>query len=210
MELPTKLLEQIACNTRPNIEEPMLIAMVKSTHEEHLSQPLQTNNKQFKLAVTILTGYNGFFNVTNSNNKFYFMKSITDEDGFFEISIPPGAYEIDPLNKEKERIIIFEEHYTEANYPFTIKPNFSTLGSIIEKSPQGPIISFMFDDSMRDLLGFKARTLYEEFTLSNKPVDILSFGNIFIGSDIARGIFFKEKRSGIIHNSTMDIDAGYK
>ena len=36
MELPSKLLEQIAFNTRPKIEEHMLINMDKSTHEEHL------------------------------------------------------------------------------------------------------------------------------------------------------------------------------
>ena len=41
-ELPSKLLEQIAFNTRPKIEERMLIVMDKSTHEEHLSQPFQT------------------------------------------------------------------------------------------------------------------------------------------------------------------------
>ena len=56
--------------------------MDKSTHEEHLSQPLQTINKQFKIAVTFLTGYNGIFNVTDKNNKFYFLKSITDESGY--------------------------------------------------------------------------------------------------------------------------------
>ena len=55
MELPIKLLEQIAYNTRIRIEEHILIVMRKSTHEEHLAQPLQTNNKQFKIAVTFLT-----------------------------------------------------------------------------------------------------------------------------------------------------------
>ena len=48
--------------------------MDKSTHEEQLSQPLQTKNKQFKIAVTFLSGYNGIFNVTISNIKFYFKK----------------------------------------------------------------------------------------------------------------------------------------
>ena len=114
------------------------------------------------------------------------------------------------MNNEINRINIDEEHYTEANYPFTIKPNFSTLGSIIEISPQGPIISFMFDDSIKDLLGFNARTLYEEYTLSNNPVDILSFNIIFIECNIARGMIFKGKRSGIIHNFTMDVDPSYK
>ena len=210
MELPSKLLEQIAYNTRPKIEEHMLIVMHKITHEEHLYQPLQTINKHFKIAVTFLTGYNGIFNVANSNNNFYFKKTVTNEEGFIQITIPPGAYEIESLNKEIKRIIIEEGYYSEANYPFTIKPNFSTLGSIIEISPQGPIISFMFDDSIRDLLGFNARTLYEEYTSSNNPVDILSFDNIFLECNIARGMIFRGKRSGIIHNFTMDVDPGYK
>ena len=138
MELPSTISEQIAYNTRPKIEEHMLVVMDKNIHEEHLCQPLQTNNEQFKIAVTFLTAFNGFFNVTNSNNKFYFLKSIIDEDGYIQITIPPGAYEIESLNNEIKRIFIEEEHYTESNYPFTIKPNFSTLGSIIEISAQGP------------------------------------------------------------------------
>ena len=56
MELPSELLEQKAFNKKRKIEEHMLIVMDKSTHEEHLTQPLQTNNKQFKIAVTFLTG----------------------------------------------------------------------------------------------------------------------------------------------------------
>ena len=100
MELPSKILEQIAFNTRSRIEEHILIVMDKSTHEEHLFQPLQTINKQFKLAVTFLTGYNGIFNVSNAKkSKFYFTKSI-----------PPGVYEIERLNTEIRRIIIDEEH----------------------------------------------------------------------------------------------------
>ena len=209
MELPSKLLEQIAFNTRPKIEEYLLIVMYESTHEEYLSQPLQTNNKQFKIAVTFLTGYNGIFNVTNANNKFYFSKSITDDDHII-ITIPPGAYEIESLNNEIKRIIIDQEHYTEINYPFNIKPNFSTLGSIIEISTQGPIITFVPDDSIGDLLGFNKTTIFEEYNLSPNHVHILSFDNIFLECNIAQGIIFKGKRSGIIHNFTMDVDPGYK
>ena len=210
MELSSKIVEEIAFNTRPKIEEHILIVMKKSTHEEYLAQPLQTNKKQFKIAVTFLTGCNGIFNVTNENNKFYFKRTISDDDGFIKITIPSGAYEIESLNNEIKRIIIDEEHYTEATYPFNIKNNLSTLGSIIEISPQGPIISFKFDDSIKDLLGYNCRTLYEKYTLSDNPVDILSFDNIFIECNIARGMIFKGKRSGIIHNFTMDVDPGYK
>ena len=210
MELPSKLLEQIALNTRYEIEEHISIVMDKSIHEEHLSQPLQTNKEHFKIAVTFLTGYNGIFNLTNSNNKFYFVKSITDEDGFIKITIPPGPYEREAIDKELKRIIIGEDHFTEANYPFKIKPNFSTLGSIIEISPQGLIISVMFIDSIRDLLGFNARKLYEKYNLSPNPVDIISFNNLFIETDIAKGLIFKGKRSGILMNFAMCVSPGYK
>ena len=209
MELSSKLLEQIAFNTRPKIEEHMLIVMDKSIHEEHLFQPLQTNNKQFKIAVTFLSAYNGIFNVTSKNNKFYFKKNLIDED-FIQIRIPEGAYEIESLNDEIKRILIDKEYYTEATYPFSIKPNFSTLGSIIEIKPQGPIIGFVFEDSIGKLLGFNETILWEEYNLSHNPVDILSFDNIFIETDIAQGMIFKGKRSGIIHNFTMDVDPGYK
>ena len=71
MNLRSKLLEQIAFNTKPKIEEHLLIVMAKFIHEEHLCQPLQTNNKLFKIAVTYLTGYNGIFNVTNKISKIF-------------------------------------------------------------------------------------------------------------------------------------------
>ena len=118
MELPKKLLKQIAFNTRPKIEVHMLPVMDKSSHEEHLSQTLQTNNKQFKKAVTFLTGYNGIFKVTSKNNKFCFLKSFTDKDGYIQIQIPNGAYELENLNNEIKRIIFDGELYTEVNYPF--------------------------------------------------------------------------------------------
>ena len=108
MELPSKLLEQIAFNRRPKLEEHILVVMDKSTHEEYLFHPLQTNNRQFKIAVTFLSGYKGIFNVTNKNNKLYFKKSLIEED-FIQIRIPEGAYEIESLDNEIKRITIDEE-----------------------------------------------------------------------------------------------------
>ena len=209
MELTSKQLEQIAFNTRSKIEEHMLIVKDKSTHEEHLFQPLQTNNKQFKVAITFLSAYNGIFNITTSNNKFYFFKAISDED-HIQISIRPGVYEIEALNNEIKRIIIDEGHYTEIDYPFFIKPDFNTLGSIIEISPQGSVISFAPNDSIGNLLGFSKTTIYEEYNISPNPVEIISFDNIFIECDIARGMIYHGKQSNIIHNWTMTVNPGYK
>ena len=195
MELPSKVLEQKAFNTRPKIEEHMLVVVDKSIREEHLYQPLLTNDKQFKIAVTFLTGYNGIFNLTPKNNKFHFMKSSTNEDGLIQITKPPNAYEIESLNEKIKQMVINEGHFEEPKYPCTIKSNISTLGSTIEISPQGSINSFMFDDSMRDPLGFYARTLYENYNLSPNHVDILSFDIIFGECNIAQGMIFEDKRS---------------
>ena len=100
------------------------------------------------------------------------------------------------MNNVSKRIIIGEEHFTESDYPLQIKP----LGFFIEISPQGPIISFVFDHSNINLLAFHETIVYKEFNLSPKPVDILSFGNIFLECDIAKGMIYKQKRNGINHN----------
>ena len=63
----------------------------------------------------------------------------------------------------------------------------------------------MFDDSIRNLLGFHETILYKLYIPSPNPVDILSF-DILLERDIAQGMIFKSKRSGIKHYFTMDID----
>ena len=91
MELPSKILEQIAFNTRRKTEEHMLFVLRKPTHEQYFSQPLQTNNKQFKTAATFLSCYSGIFNAINKNN--FSFTVLTNDDNFNQTFIPPGAYE---------------------------------------------------------------------------------------------------------------------
>ena len=175
MNLTSKLLEQIAFNTRQKIEEDILNIMDERTHTGHLYEPLQTNIKRFKIAITFLTAYNGIFNFTSKNNKFYLLKSVIDDHHFTHISIPPGAYEIESLHKEIKRIIIDQGYFNSQDYPFLIKPNFSTLRSIIEVSNEESAIPFIPDDSIRDLLGFKKTSIYEKYKISPNPVDWVEY-----------------------------------
>ena len=96
-------------------------------------------------------------------------------------------------------VIIDIGHYSEDENAFTIKPNFSTLRSNIDISPQEPMISFVFNDNITNLLGFNETILYREYNLSPNPVDILSLDNFFLEGDVAEGMIFKGKGSGIIH-----------
>ena len=184
--------------------------MDKSTHEGHLSQPLQTNNKQFKKAVIFSSGFIDIFNITNRNNKIYFKKTNTGEEDLIGITILVGAYEIESLDNEIKMIINDKGHYSENEYPFTIKSTFISIGSVFEISLQGALISFASVDIIRNLLGFNETIFYKEYIPSPNPVDIISFDDVFIGCDIARGRLFKGKRTGIFHNCTMDVDPGYK
>ena len=68
----------------------------------------------------------------------------------------------------------------------------------------------MFDDSIKYLLGFNVKTLFEKYNLSTNPVDILSIDNIFLECDIAQGMIFKGRESIIIHNWKMTVDPIYK
>ena len=126
------------------------------------------------------------------------------------ISILEGAYDIESLNDEMKRIIIEEGHFTQANFPFTFKPNFSTLGSFVETSRQKPLLSFSPCDSKRNLVRFNADILYEEYNLSHNPVDNLSFDNTLLECGIAQRNIFKVKRSAIAHEFTIDVDPGHE
>ena len=105
------------------------------------------------------------------------------------MTLPPGAYEIENLNIDKKGNIIEEGHFTKIDYPFTIKPNFSTIGSsIIEISRQEPIFTFLPNDSIGDLLKFNATTINEDYNLS--PTLLIFYRLIILSS---KQILLKEK-----------------
>ena len=111
---------------------------------------------------------------------FYYTKSIQDVDST-QITITPGAYEIESLNNEFKRNIIEEGRFTEDTYPITIKPNCRTLGNIKEISSNitDSQNAFTPNDSIRDLLEYKPVIIHEEYNLSHYPVDIISFNKNF-------------------------------
>ena len=90
--------------------------MNKSTHEETLSQTLQTDNKQFERSVSFLTGYNGIINVKNKNNYFHAAKTFTDKGGYIQKAIQPCAYELESLDVEIRRIVSEEEQSLKQNF----------------------------------------------------------------------------------------------
>ena len=67
MKFLSELLEQMAFHMRLKIKNYILLLMDKSTQDEHLVQPLQTDIKQYKIAVTFLSDYKRFFHCYKHN-----------------------------------------------------------------------------------------------------------------------------------------------
>ena len=70
------------------------MAIDNFTHEQHLSQTIQTSKKKFNETVTFRTGYTGIFNVTNENSEIIFRSAFEGAE-YNVISIPPRAYEVE-------------------------------------------------------------------------------------------------------------------
>ena len=103
-----------------------------------------------------------------------------------------------------------EKVFTEEDDPFTIKPKFSKMRSLLEFSRQEPVISFLQDRSIRDVSGFDLVVLYGKYNLSPNPLDVLSFHNVFLETDITQGMIFRGEQHGVVHSFFMDVDPGLK
>ena len=111
------------------------------------------------------------------NINFIFI-SVFESAEYNVFRITAGAYEIQSLNAEIDRIIIKQGHITEENYLFKIRPRIPTLGSVLEKEPgRRWLVSFAQDDTLRDLLGSKPKVLHDEYIISDYPADILPSDN---------------------------------
>ena len=71
-------------------------------------------------------------------------------------------------------------------------------------------MSFTPDDSIGEFFGYKLVIVQEEYNLSDFPVDILSIDKNLFETGIAQRMIFEDKRSGMVHNFTMDVDPGFK
>ena len=96
-----------------------------------------------------------------------------------DIVFPKGAYELEAIDLEIKRLMVLNGDSDDETFPFSIKPNFTTQGSIIEVE-DGWEVDFTHGGTIRNILGFDARIVSQKYNLSDHPVDIISFDNIFV------------------------------
>ena len=115
---------------------------------------------------------------------FYFATSISGKDISVQISIPAGAYALETSNEEIQKNIFEAVPYTDEHYPIFFPTKFSTLGSFMGNSRQGPLVSFVQGDSILELLGFDPNVSDEKTISSPNPMIILTFDINFLETEI--------------------------
>ena len=76
------------------------------------------------------------------------------------------------IDLEIQRLMVLNGDSDGETFPFTIKPNFTTQGSIIEIEV-GWQIDSTYAGTIRNILGFNARKVSEKYNLSDHPVDLI-------------------------------------
>ena len=117
------------------------------------SKPIILNpEKNYKLGMFNLETYYSFGNIDSSNNQFKY----TSDGGtnWTTLTITGGAYSLEALNTEVQRLMRINGHWDSTNeeYYINIKPNNSTLKSIIEITNSNYQVDFTIGNSPRNIL----------------------------------------------------------
>ena len=153
-----------------------------------------SQHKSYVLGLVELLTFNSIPNIDIGNNKFYVGEHI--------LTLPTGSYEIDDIEKE------LKEQLKLKNISFNLKPNNSTLRSIIECSHD---IDFTPKDSIANLLGFSNRILKSnEKHTSENPVHILKVNTLRVECNITTGAYINGQKVHTIHEFFPSVPPGYK
>lgn len=162
-------------------------------------------NKQYGLGLHGFYSYNSILNIHEGNNVLVcnFRHPLT-------IKIPPGAYEIDEINKAIQSIIISKLGVVEeeVGFMFSLTANNNTLKCEIT-SPFD--VDMSAEKSIATLLGFE-RTLYKggKTHESTLPVNITNIRIIRVDCNITGGAYVNGTESHTLFEFDIDVEPGFK
>ena len=152
--------------------------------------------KTYVVGLTNFETFNAIPNIEYHNNKFYFGK-----DGEF-ITIPPGSYEIDDINK------YLQGEFQKKNILFHLYANNNTLKSVIKSTTD---IIFK-EGTIGDILGFNNKIIKGDGypNESDRPAEIIKVNSLCIDCSIAEGSYLNGQPVHIIHQFFPNVPPGYK
>ena len=155
--------------------------------------PIELNTaEKYVIALTGFYTYNSIFNVTEKNNSFAYRKNDEDPKVLHFVSIPPGAYEIDEI----ERVmlaVLRKATRDQSDDLFSLKANNNTLKC--ELKTKLNIIFPRVANSIGPLLGFGSELLKSGVKhQSVYNVDIMKVRIIRVDCNITAGAYLNSSK----------------
>ena len=202
-----ELLTQIESNTRTKPQMTMDFKMTTNRKRFFFDQSIMLDDGSYTLGLINFVTYNTIFNVTEKKNA---LLVSTDSDAatatWETITLDPGAYEIDQMNAEINRLLGRSTVGVPTN-SFTLEPNEQTLHSIIKLNDL--IVSFNTPNSIASILGFRETTiLTADFNKSPNKVNIISVDRIHLCCDAIDGSLLNGKESPILFSFVLNEEPG--
>ena len=155
--------------------------------------------KQYELALVSLETYNAFPNVNEKNNLFVFSRD--KGQTWTEHRIATGAYEITDLS------LYLKDHL--GSDAIELIPNINTLKCRLKINDDKYRVSFVGDNTLRDLLGLEAK-IYDRTEDGITTVNILTLNSILVHSDIIGGSYVNGQTHPTLYSFFPDASPGAK
>mgnify|MGYP003529801874 FL=1 len=172
--------------------------------------PIILHDYDYEIALVNLETWNSFANVTSANNLFKY--SVDGGNTWKLITIETGAYELESINDEIQRLMKANRDWDAVNnaYYISVSANTSTLKSIIDITNADYKIDFTISNSLRSILGFDSVILSQGHNVSDSIVNIIDFNSIFVNCDCINGSYVNGISSPVIYSFGPKVSPGYR
>ena len=181
---------------------------LSSNFAVHYYPPIELDiTKTYELALISAEIWYSWHNVNKTNNKFRY--SPDNGTSWIDLTIPPGAYNIEDIGAEIKRLIKSKGHDPDN---VTLTANYNTLKSRI--SLAGNYQVDLRDDksagNLRRLLGFTSQLLSQDGDHDGEnPVDITSVNSVHIGCSLVSSAYVNGASSNVIQSFSPSVPPGY-
>lgn len=170
---------------------------------------LEEGRRRYGLGLLGFYSYNSIHNIDDTNNVFTYRK---ENKATETILIPPGAYEIEEINKviynaikNRNGTTLQQENDEKL---FKLQANNSTLKCEIYSLYE---IDFTPNNSIASVLGFESKQLQANKTHeSTLPVNIMKVRIVRIDCNITSGAYLNNEPVHTLFEFDLDVEPGYK
>lgn len=203
--MDTKILDQIARNTRPQESMSVIIRGNKSKIVTQHNPPIQLDKtREYEMALIDLETYYSFPNINESNNVIKWSKD--SGTTWYTFRLSKGAYDLNEVEKAVQSAVVTKGG---AKKGIQIEGNKVTLKCVIKLAANYQI-DFSVENSLRTILGFDAKIYDQPVQKSESIVNILNVNTIDVHVDVISGSYVEGVQDPIIYSFFPNANPGEK